>query len=57
VASHRAKPAVFREQMLCSVREKYGGTTSEPPFGLTLAAEHLAEEDHLAVDAETLRRK
>lgn len=55
-ASHRAKPAVFREQVLCLVREKYGGTASEPPFGPTLAAEHLAEEDHLAVDAETLRR-
>jgi len=55
-ASQRAKPAVFREQVLCLVREKYGGTASEPPFGPTLAAEHLAEEDHLAVDAETLRR-
>src|SRR5208282_5238276 len=54
--SHRAKPAVFREQVLCFVREKYGGTASEPPFGPTLAAEHLAEEDQLWVDAETLRR-
>jgi len=55
-ASHRAKPAVFREQVLCLVREKYGGSASEPPFGPTLAAEHLAQEDHLAIDAETLRR-
>jgi transposase len=55
-ASHRAKPAVFREQVLCLVREKYGGSASEPPFGPTLAAEHVAQEDHLAIDAETLRR-
>jgi hypothetical protein len=37
------------------VREKYGGAVGER-FGPTLAAEHLASEDGLAVDAETLRR-
>jgi hypothetical protein len=37
------------------VREKYGGAVGER-FGPTLAAEHLACEDGLAIDAETLRR-
>jgi len=37
------------------VREKYGGEVGER-FGPTLAAEHLAAEDGLQVDAETLRR-
>ena len=37
------------------VREKYGGAVGER-FGPTLAAEHLASEDRLRVDAETLRR-
>jgi len=55
-ASHRAKPRAFREQVLRLVREKYGGRAEVPPFGPTLAAEHLAQEDHLPIDAETLRR-
>jgi Helix-turn-helix domain len=55
-ASHRAKPRAFREQVLRLVREKYGGHGEAPPFGPTLAAEHLAHEDHLSIDAETLRR-
>ncbi len=55
-ASHRAKPRPFREQVLRLVREKYGGSAQEPRFGPTLAAEHLAEEDHLRLDEETLRR-
>jgi hypothetical protein len=55
-ASHRAKPRVFREQVLQLVREKYGGAADQARFGPTLAAEHLAEEDHLPIDAETLRR-
>src|SRR3990172_4335438 len=37
------------------VREKYGGSVGER-FGPTLAAEHLASEDGLRVEAETLRR-
>ena len=55
-ASHRAKPRAFREEVLRLIREKYGGSAQEPRFGPTLAAEHLAEEDHLSIDAETLRR-
>lgn len=53
--SHRAYPPPFREQVLRRVREKYGGAVGER-FGPTLAAEHLASEDGLRVDAETLRR-
>ena len=37
------------------VRKKYGGSEGER-FGPTLAAEHLAEEDGLVIDHETLRR-
>lgn len=53
--SPRAKPAGFRRRVLQLVREKYGGAAGER-FGPTLAAEHLASEDQLPVDAETLRR-
>jgi transposase len=53
--SNRAHPEKFRRQVLGLVREKYGGPVGER-FGPTLAAEHLAAEDGLAVDAETLRR-
>jgi transposase len=53
--SNRGKPCKFRERVLRIVREKYGGE-ADKPFGPTLAAEHLAEEDGLEVDAETLRR-
>lgn len=53
--SHRAKPAGFREQVLQLLRAKYSGSVEER-FGPTLAAEHLAEEDGLQIDAETLRR-
>jgi transposase len=45
----------FRQKVLRLVREKYGGKVGER-FGPTLAAEHLAAEDGLQVDAETLRR-
>ena len=41
--------------MLQLVRKKYGGAVGER-FGPTLASEHLAAEDGLQVDAETLRR-
>jgi transposase len=54
-ASARAKPAKFRRRVLELVREKYGGGEGER-FGPTLAAEHLASEDGLRIDAETLRR-
>jgi transposase len=53
--SARAKPAGFRRQMMKLVREKYGGAEGER-FGPTLAAEHLASEDGMKIDAETLRR-
>jgi transposase len=54
-ASARAKPAGFRRRVLKLVREEYGGAVGER-FGPTLAAEHLASEDQLAINAETLRR-
>ena len=54
-ASCRAKPARFRRRVLKLVREKYGGGEGER-FGPTLAAEHLASEDGMRMDAETLRR-
>src|ERR1039457_6271952 len=54
-ASARAKPARFRRRVLKLVREKYGGDEGER-FGPTLAAEHLASEDGMRLDAETLRR-
>jgi transposase len=53
--SNRAHEARFRRGVLRLVREKYGGPVGER-FGPTLAAEHLASEDGLQVDAETLRR-
>jgi len=54
-ASARAKPGRFRRRVLKLVREKYGEGEGEG-FGPTLAAEHLASEDGMQVDAETLRR-
>jgi transposase len=54
-ASNRAAPTKRREQVLALVREKYSGTVDER-FGPTLAAEHLASEDGLTIDHETLRR-
>src|SRR5271157_4327644 len=53
--SNRAHEASFRGKVLRRGREKYGGAVGER-FGPTLAAEHLASEDGLPVDAETLRR-
>jgi len=53
--SNRAYAEGFRRRVLGLVREKYGGAVGER-FGPTLAAEHLASEDGLNVDAETLRR-
>jgi transposase len=54
-ASHRSKPTKFRRQVLRLVQQKYSGSEEER-FGPTLAAEHLAEEDGIVVDHETLRR-
>lgn len=53
--SNRGRPAEFRERVLGVVEEKYGGEEGKR-FGPTLAAEHLAEEEGLEVDSETLRR-
>ena len=53
--SKRAYAEKFRRQVLGLVREKYGGAVGER-FGPTLAAEHLAFEDGLRIDGETLRR-
>ena len=53
--SNRAKPEKFRRKVLGLVAKKYSGSEEER-FGPTLAAEHLAEEDGLVMDAETLRR-
>lgn len=53
--SNRGYGLEFRRRVLGLVRSKYGGAEGER-FGPTLAAEHLADEDRLHVDAETLRR-
>src|SRR5205823_8280793 len=52
---NRAHDKKFRKKVLRLVRAKYGGAVGER-FGPTLAAEHLASEDGLQIDAETLRR-
>jgi hypothetical protein len=53
-ASNRGHTEEFRRRVLGLVRRKYGAVGER--FGPTLAAEHLASEDRLAVHAETLRR-
>lgn len=53
--SNRSKPAKFRRRVLHLIRKKYWGGEGKR-FGPTLAAEHLAEEDGLRIDHETLRR-
>ena len=53
--SNRAFGERFRRKVLGLVGKKYSGGVGER-FGPTLAAEHLASEDRLQVDAETLRR-
>ncbi len=52
--SNRAYAEKFRCKVLGRVGEKYGGPVGER-FGPTLAAEHLASEDGLPVDAESRR--
>ena len=53
--SNHAYKEAFRQKVLGLVRTKYSGPVGER-FGPTLAAEHLASEDRLTIDAETLRR-
>jgi transposase len=54
-SSNHAKEERLRTQVLQLVRDKYSGGIEER-FGPTLAAEHLASEDGIRIDAETLRR-
>jgi transposase len=54
-ASNRGKPRKLRRRVLSLMRSKYSGAEGER-FGPTLAAEHLGEEDGIAIDHETLRR-
>ena len=54
-SSNHAKEKKLRTQVLQLVRDKYSGGIGER-FGPTLAAEHLASEDGIGIDAETLRR-
>src|SRR6266852_1958857 len=53
--SNRRKPKKFRERVLRLVGKKYSGEEGER-FGPTLAAEHLASDDDVEVNAQTLRR-
>src|SRR6201982_1009770 len=52
--SNRSKPLKLRRRVLNLIRKKYSGSEAER-FGPTLAAEHLAEEDGIVLDHETLR--
>jgi len=56
--SNRAKSKAWRRKVVALYRKKYAGDRAEgqEPFGPTLAAEHLQEDDGLAVHPETLRR-
>jgi hypothetical protein len=53
--SNRKKSKKFRERVLRLVGKKYSGEEGER-FGPTLAAEHLASDDQVEVNAQTLRR-
>jgi hypothetical protein len=53
--SNRRKAKKFRERVLRLVGKKYSGEQGKR-FGPTLAAEHLASDDHVEVNAQTLRR-
>ena len=54
-ASNRTTSGRLRRRALALIRTKYGGGV-DTRFGPTLAAEHLASEDGITVDHETLRR-
>src|SRR5712691_10281250 len=53
--SNRGKAGKVRRRVLKLIQKKYSGSEQER-FGPTLAAEHLAEEDGVEIDHETLRR-
>src|SRR4030095_14187836 len=53
--SNRRTVPARRERALAVIREKYSGPVDQR-FGPTLAAEHVATEDGLTIDHETLRR-
>ena len=53
--SNRGVAATTRQRVLALIREKYSGDVVTR-FGPTLVAEHLANEDGLTVDHETVRR-
>src|ERR1700724_966590 len=53
-ASNRSKPAKFRRRVMSLIQQKYSGCEDER-FGPTLAAEHLAEEDGIVLDHDTVR--
>jgi transposase len=53
--SNRGKPKKLRRRVLSLIQRKYSGSETER-FGPTLAAEHLAEEDGIGIDHETVRR-
>jgi transposase len=54
-ASNRGTSVKTRQRVLALIRQKYSGDVTTR-FGPTLVAEHLASEDGLTVDHETLRR-
>jgi len=56
--SNRRKPSAWRRKVIGLYRRKYAGNAErgEAPFGPTLAAEHMRDDDGMAVDPETLRR-
>jgi transposase len=54
-ASNRTTSRRVRRRVLALIRAKYSGDV-DTRFGPTLAAEHLANEDGITVDHETLRR-
>lgn len=53
--SNRRTTIALRRRALALIRQKYSGTV-DTRFGPTLTAEHLASEDGVQVDHETLRR-
>jgi transposase len=53
--SNRRTSADLRQRVLRLIRQKYSGDVATR-FGPTLVAEHLASEDGLTIDHETLRR-
>jgi transposase len=53
--SNRRTAAALRQRVVRLIRQKYSGDVATR-FGPTLVAEHLASEDGLTIDHETLRR-